>query len=182
VLWGVIDGQCIKITPFRTANIPPPMALHELKVRSNAIDVAFNSDASLIAVLHLKGIAIFEWKSVAASSSPPMLTGQVTFEKDGSPEGIYHQVSFAENDEILVLQRDASGASLKRYAFNGDRGRMEEIPSKATTTSIISALSSFSHNGSTHPFCATQVRRFAWPYFRRADFITLQLPPLSPLD
>lgn len=149
---GVIDGHSIKLTPFRTANIPPPMALHELKVRSNAIDAAFNSDASLLAVLHQKGIAIFEWRSVAPSASPPMLTGQITFEKDSSPEGIYHQVSFAENDEILVLQRDTSGASLERYGFNDDTGRVEEIPSKAPATSRLSALSSFSQNGSTHPF------------------------------
>jgi elongator complex protein 1 len=149
---GVIDGQSVKVTAFRTANIPPPMALHEFDIQSNAIDVAFNADASLIAVLHQNGIAIFEWKSVAAASSPPLLTGQVTFEKDHSPEGPYHQISFADKDEIIVLQRDASGASLKRYGFNDDTGRLDEIPAKHTSTSEISTLSSFYQDGSTHPF------------------------------
>ncbi|KAE9377847.1 elongator complex protein-like protein 1 [Stipitochalara longipes BDJ] len=149
---AVIDGQSINITPFRTANIPPPMALHELKVRSNAIDVAFNADASMVAVLHQKGIAILEWKSVAASSSPPVLSGQVTFDKNGSPEGTHHQVSFAQKDEVLVLQRDASGSSIKRYGFNDDTGRMEEILSKTASISRISALSSFFYEGSAHPF------------------------------
>lgn len=149
---GVIDGQYIKVTPFRTANIPPPMALHELRVRSNAIDVAFNADASLVAVLHQKGIAIFEWKSVAASSSPPVLTGQVTFDKESSPNDINHQISFAENDEILVLQRDTSGASLKRFGFDDDTGRVEETSLKVAPSSSISVLSSFSQDKSIHPF------------------------------
>jgi elongator complex protein 1 len=149
---GVIDGQSFKITPFRTANIPPPMALHELEVPSNAIDVAFNADASLIAVLHRKGIAILEWKSVVAPFSPPLLTGQVTFEKNGSPEALYSQISFADQDEVLVLERGMSEASLKRYRFSDDTSRMEEIPSKASSYSNISALSGFYQGGSMHPF------------------------------
>ena len=128
------------------------MALHELKVKSNAIDIAFNADASMVAVLHQKGIAIFEWKSVAASSSPPVLNGQVTFDKDGSPEDTHHQISFGQKDQILVLQRDASGATIKTYGFNDGTGRMDEIPSKSASTSSISTLSSFFYDGSAHPF------------------------------
>ena len=128
------------------------MALHELKVWSNVIDVAFSAEASMIAVLHQNGIAVFEWKSVAASSSPPMLTGQVTFKKDGLPEGRFHQICFADMSGLLVLQRDALGASLKRYDFSTDTGRMDEVPSRITPTSKISTLSSFSQDGLTHPF------------------------------
>jgi elongator complex protein 1 len=149
---GVIDGRCIKATPFRTANIPPPMALHEFEVPSNAIDVAFNADSSLIAVLHQKGIAIFEWESVAASSSSPLLCGQVTFEKNGSPKGIRYQISFADRNDVLVLQRQGPGASLKRYGFNDDTGRMEEIPAKTTSASSIYILSGFPQDGLIHPF------------------------------
>jgi elongator complex protein 1 len=149
---GVIDGHFVKVTPFRTANIPPPMALHELEVRSNATDIAFSSDASLIAVLHQKGIALFEWKGFEISSSLPTLTGQVTFDEDDLIEGIYHHISFTEKSEILALQRDASGTSLKRYGFNDDTGRMDEIVSGIAPTSRISSLSSFTQEGLTHPF------------------------------
>lgn len=128
------------------------MALHELKVRANAIDIAFNADSSLFAVLHQCGIAIFEWKSTAASSSPPSLIGQVTFEKEDSSVGICHQISFADNDEILVLQQDASGSSLKRYSFNDDTGRMDQISTQPTPTIETSTLSSFIQDSSTHPF------------------------------
>ena len=63
---AVIDGQIIKVTPFRATNIPPPMALHEFNVHSNATDIAVNGDASSIAVLHQQGISVFEWKNVSA--------------------------------------------------------------------------------------------------------------------
>jgi elongator complex protein 1 len=128
------------------------MALHELKVRGNAVDITFNAESSLIAILHQKGIAVFEWNSAAASSSPPSLTGQVTFEKQGSPDPICHQISFADNDEVLVLQQDASECSLKRYGFDDDTGRMDEIPSKATPVAKVSTLSSFVRGSSTHPY------------------------------
>jgi elongator complex protein 1 len=89
---AVIDGQSIKVTLFRTANIPPPMALHELSVQSNVIDVAFNAAASLIAVLHQQGISIFESKGVEASSESPSLTGRVSFDKTESRDSVYQQI------------------------------------------------------------------------------------------
>ncbi|KAL8766477.1 MAG: hypothetical protein Q9209_006771 [Squamulea sp. 1 TL-2023] len=36
---AVIDGRTIKVTPFRLVNIPPPMALYEINMASNANDV-----------------------------------------------------------------------------------------------------------------------------------------------
>ena len=149
---AVIDGQTIKITPLRTANVPPPMALHELQVQSNAIDVAFNADASLIAVLHQDGTSIFEWKSVLASSSPPVLTGRVTFEKTESPTIIHQHISFADKDGIFVMQRNESSSIIKRYGFNEDTGRMEELASTANPSHTASTLSSFFQDGTVHPF------------------------------
>lgn len=128
------------------------MALHEIEVLSNAIDVAFNVDASLIAVLHQKGISIFEWKSVASSSPPPTLTGRVTFEKPEFSTLAYQQISFAGTNEVLVLQKDETGASINRYGFNDDTGRMEALGSTPNPTSAISTLSSFFKDGVAHPF------------------------------
>ncbi|KAL8798214.1 MAG: hypothetical protein Q9182_006859 [Xanthomendoza sp. 2 TL-2023] len=36
---AVIDGKILRITPFRQANVPPPMALYEIKMAANANDV-----------------------------------------------------------------------------------------------------------------------------------------------
>lgn len=149
---AVIDGLIVKITPLRTANVPPPMALHEVEVLSNVIDVAFNVDASLIAVLHQKGISIFEWKSVASSAAPPELTGRVTFDKDEFFTPAYQQISFAGTSEVLVLRKDETGANINRYGFNDDTGRMELVESNANPTSAISTLSSFTKDGVAYPF------------------------------
>ena len=155
------------------ANIPPPMALHELKVRSNVIDVAFSAEASMIAVLHQNGIAVFEWKSVAASSSPPMLTGQVSFKKDGLPEGRFHQICFADMSGLLLLQRDALGASLKRYDFSTDTGRMDEGTVKGNSYVKNIDLVKLFPRWINSSFRSRQDRRFTQPCFRRAFFITL---------
>jgi elongator complex protein 1 len=148
---AVIDGQTIKITPFRTVNVPPPMALHELQIQSNAIDIAFNADASLIAVLHHHGISIFEWKSVLASSSPPVLTGRVSFEITASTAIIQQHISFADKGEVFVMQRNSSISIIKQYGFNEDTGRMEELASTKISHAA-STLSSFFQDGTVHPF------------------------------
>ncbi|TVY55794.1 Elongator complex protein, partial [Lachnellula suecica] len=150
---AVIDGQTIKITPFKTANIPPPMALHELSAQSNAMDVAFNADASLIAVLHQDGISVFEFKGVEAASDSPTLAGRVNVVKTGQENSVYQQICFAENDDVLTLHLNGSNPTLKRFGFDEDRnGRMEEVPSGPSPSSIIRSLSSFCQNGSSHPF------------------------------
>jgi elongator complex protein 1 len=149
---AVIDGQSIKVTPFRTANIPPPMALHEFTVQSNAIDLAFNADASMISVLHQQGVSLFEWKSVAAAASGPALTARVSLHKTESPIGVYQQVSFAEKNDILVLQRTEAGSAVKRFVLNDDAGRMDEASTRDSPNSTISTLSSFIQDDSVHPF------------------------------
>ncbi|PVH84364.1 elongator complex protein-like protein 1 [Cadophora sp. DSE1049] len=149
---AVIDGLSVKITPLRTANVPPPMALHEIDVPSNAIDVAFNAVASLIAVLHQNGISIFQWKSVASSAPPPALTGRVTFEKAECFTPTNQQISFAGTSEVLVLQKDETGANINRFGFNDDTGRMEMLESNANPTSTIFTLSNFTKDGVAHPF------------------------------
>lgn len=43
---AVIDGAVLKVTPFRQANIPPPMALYEINMAANANDVRVTLDNS----------------------------------------------------------------------------------------------------------------------------------------
>ena len=149
---AVIDGRMIKVTPFQTANVPPPMALHEFSVDANAVDVAISWDASLIAVLHAQGISIFEWKSVAASGSVPALTGKFTFEKGNLSVCTSQQISFSDNNEVLVLQRLKQGSNVKRYGFDDDTGRMEERPFVDCPSSMMSTLSSFSSGAMSNAY------------------------------
>lgn len=149
---AVLDGSTIKLTPFKTANIPPPMALHEFRVSSNAIDIAFNSDASSIAVLHHEGLSLFEWKSVSASASAPTLSGKVTFQKVESQIGNYQQVTFGVENNIIALQRQDHGECIRHFGFDDDTGRLEEIDSNKAPVSEIASISSFSQDGASHPF------------------------------
>ena len=132
------------------------MALHELEIQSNAIDIAFSVDGSLIAVLHLDGIALYEWNAAEPVSSPPSLTGRVTFEKTEKLDDMYQQITFIGKDGLLVLQPiAASDEPVKRYGFNDETGRMEKVPSGINTNSIIRTMSSFCHDGLSHPFVQT---------------------------
>lgn len=128
------------------------MALHEFEVSSNSIDIAFNSNTSSIAVLHHEGVSLFEWKSVSASSPAPTLTGKITFQKVESQIGNYQQISFGVNSQIIALQRQKHGECLKHFGFNDDTGRLEEMDSEEAPISEISSISSFSVDGSNHPF------------------------------
>lgn len=148
----MIDGHTVKVTPFRTANVPPPMALHDIDIPSNAVDIAFNTDGLHIAVLHQQGLSIFEWKNVAASGPAPQLTGRVTFSKTESSDAISLQVSFTNKDEVLVLQKFESESIIKRYGFDEDTGRMDEVPSPDSPSTTISTLLSFCQDSVVHPF------------------------------
>ncbi|KAL9604999.1 MAG: hypothetical protein Q9219_000187 [cf. Caloplaca sp. 3 TL-2023] len=66
---AVIDGKILKVTPFRQANIPPPMSLYEVALDANANDVLVALERSgngsseeplfKISVLHLKGVSTY---------------------------------------------------------------------------------------------------------------------------
>jgi elongator complex protein 1 len=149
---AVIDGQIIKVTPLSAANIPPPMALHEIEVQSNILDVSINDDASLIAILHQQGISLLDRKNASASGSSPSLSARVTFGKACLADNTYQQVSFSENNELLVLRQAKTGSNVTRYGFDDNTGRMEEKTFTGSLPSAISTLSTFSQNGSSIPF------------------------------
>jgi elongator complex protein 1 len=85
---AVIDGETVKLTPFRTANVPPPMALVEIQAESSVIDVAFGPQNKTFAVLHHRGVDIYEWPSKNGRPAKPQLKNRVQFETANIPE--YH--------------------------------------------------------------------------------------------
>ena len=146
----MVDGQVIKVTPFTAANIPPPMALHEITVSSPALDVAINNNAS-IAVLHQNGISVFEYNSSSASGPPPILKGQVTFEESKHPRNFRQAVAFAPNNEVLVLQRSPSGSTITRHGFSED-STTTEGDFGISSDSVILTISSFTENSLVKSF------------------------------
>ncbi|THW99856.1 IkappaB kinase complex, IKAP component [Aureobasidium pullulans] len=97
-LTSVIDGRNLKITPLRVANVPPPMSFAELDLGANAIDVAVNQSATMIAVLHQQGVFLYELNySVRPFQHPKLL-------REGPmAEQIPRQIAFSGEDDISVL-------------------------------------------------------------------------------
>lgn len=150
---AVIDGKSLKITPFRSANVPPPMSLYEIPVIHNIIDVAFNVEATSIAVLHQNGIALYSWNTNLATSSSPNLIGRFTFKAGASERPSYQQISFGEDDTILTLQYMNGGiSSIGAYGFDDETGGMEEktLSHLAKTSAVL--ISTFEDGKSAHPF------------------------------
>ncbi|KAH8596498.1 elongator complex protein-like protein 1 [Bisporella sp. PMI_857] len=146
----VIDGQTLKITPFKAANVPPPMAHYEILLHSNIVDIALNADASIIAILHQSGVSVFEWKSASAASLP-ILTGRFAFPDYRVGEEFYQQISISGHNEIHVLSRNKETSQIKRIILNADNGSIENLSTPALSFSA-SLLSSFSDNGRNHSF------------------------------
>lgn len=127
------------------------MALHEIEMFANAIDVSFNVDSSRFAVLHQLGISVYEWDITKGFSSPPALSARVTFEKK-STLGIFQQLCFSGKDELLALERTELGSAVRRYGLVEETGRMEEKSFDALPTDPIVNLSAFAEDGVMHPF------------------------------
>ncbi|TGO78025.1 hypothetical protein BELL_0082g00200 [Botrytis elliptica] len=151
---AVIDGQNLMVTPFRVANVPPPMGHHEVTIQSNAIDVAINADASLLAVLHQDGISIFEIDATKRVAPTPTLSGQYTFDS-AIKSTIYQQITFSGKNEILALGRTETGPVVQGYHLTEVPGEMKEKALENYPTSSVSILSSFVEDGVMHPYVQT---------------------------
>ncbi|OAA67232.1 IKI3 family protein [Niveomyces insectorum RCEF 264] len=115
---AVVDGTSIKLTPFRAANMPPPMSLFELAVRAPAVDVVFAPDDAYVAVLHGTGVDVFSWPwppaSSAASKRPaaPTLAASHSFTTAQDVPGLVPlQIGFLPQNQ---------GATVCVLGWNGD--------------------------------------------------------------
>ncbi|CAN8103768.1 unnamed protein product [Discula destructiva] len=114
---AVIDGNTVKITPFRTANVPPPMAMYELVTSHTVIDVAFAQDNSCMAVLHHGGLQVFEWETKDGRSLAPRLLSTCDIKFDESVQNAL-QISLTSSREPDVLY---FSAGLKACRFDSSR-------------------------------------------------------------
>ncbi|KAK4189902.1 putative Elongator complex protein 1 [Podospora australis] len=118
---AVIDGRTIRFTPFRTANVPPPMAMSELEVEFPAIDVAFGRDGSSMAVLHRAGVSFFALETKGNRLSVPRYVSAATFHRSKAQayEEPVLEIAFSGNNEVQVLQMN-SEIELIRHEFDGN--------------------------------------------------------------
>lgn len=100
----VIDGKTIRITPLRSANVPPPMALHELQLDSNAIDVACSSSGRYLAVLVDHCVKVFDVDDIRCGTTEPIDT--IEFEGERRPP---LQAAFSTDADLFILFHSEEG-------------------------------------------------------------------------
>jgi elongator complex protein 1 len=130
----------LKLTPLRHANIPPPMALHELTLRGEAIDVSINAAASLIAVLNERAVDVYNYNTKKRKISDPKLSRTFSLpDAWGTP----YQVTLSGDMQIAVLtQSSESGVQLYRVDLNGSESSealIEISPKSADAASLLLA-------------------------------------------
>lgn len=113
---AVIDGKTVKITPFRTAVVPPPMAMFEVEASHTVIDVGFSHDNSTMAVLHHNGVDLYEWQTKNGRSSVPRLLTKLDSAQDGLLRAA-QQISFASQYEPRVIYFN-DGLNICRLSLN----------------------------------------------------------------
>lgn len=152
---AVIDGKTVKITAFRTANVPPPMAMFEISASHTVTDVAFAPNNETMAVLHHNGVDLYEWQTKNGRSLVPRLLSRLDAEMDGLMRTAL-QVCFASSYQPRVLYFN-DGLNICRLGFKHDAGDLiiddltplEEEALFTQTASFTSA----SDNGSLAEAC-----------------------------
>lgn len=118
---------------MRLANVPPPMALHEIEISSNIIDVAIkigsnHHPTAIVGVLHHLGYSQFEWSLSSMVQNPPVCR----FTNDLSPDigtmpiqdRLYLQVSFSGNTSLL-FSKGSDHSSFN--VFSEDGGHVGQV-------------------------------------------------------
>lgn len=123
---GVVDGQTLKITPFRTANIPPPMAMFEIETESSIIDVVFAPDNSNFWVLHHGGVDSYSLGTKDNRCLAPKVSRRQVFR--GMDERRPLQLSFSQDhglrilsvsEESIIISSDFSSLESDDYTVGG---------------------------------------------------------------
>ncbi|KAF2840587.1 elongator complex protein 1 [Patellaria atrata CBS 101060] len=129
---AVIDGTSLKLTPLRLANVPPPMARHEVRLEESAVDVSINASGTLIAVLHDTALSVLRYDPSLKPLEDPTIQG--IYPLPLCSECISRQICFRSENEIFILSaKKASGLdvihqfNMEPLTFGDLRHDLEEI-------------------------------------------------------
>lgn len=135
-LVAAIDGKKIKITPLRTANIPPPMALDEVEIADNAIDVAFNRSGNVCAVLQRERISIYECNYAAKPPKRAVIL-QVADIAGKSPIAINpRRIVSHHRGGFIVLAATSNSKESSTILYNVSDNRLEFTRLQTTVVSM----------------------------------------------
>ncbi|KAL2759381.1 hypothetical protein ACRALDRAFT_2023588 [Sodiomyces alcalophilus JCM 7366] len=142
---AVIDGHTAKITPFRTANVPPPMSMLDLEAASSVVDVVFDSVNTSMAILHRTGIDLYQWQTKGGRSLHPKKVSAATF-FESSPAGdslrVPLQACFSSPEEISVLVHDGGDLKIEVYTSTPENITLQDVV-EVDPSETISSISSY---------------------------------------
>ncbi|KAG5982359.1 hypothetical protein E4U55_002025 [Claviceps digitariae] len=137
---AVIDGENVKLTAFRTANVPPPMSLFDITAESSVADVAFGRQNTCFAALHRKGIDIYQWPVKNGRSVTPNLKVSVLFTSSDSPDcdALVPLRIWSVSDSVfrcVCSQESRLGLGLRHFIVDADAGIMRAVDDDKTLVS-----------------------------------------------
>ena len=165
----------LKITPLRTANIPPPMALHEvsLELGSPIVDVAFNESGSLLGVLQSDQVTFFSNQPHKRQAEPQKL--DVIPIGEGEP---YQIVSLGQSRFGFIAHLSDDNKSVIRTVNSG--GPVVEIGAQHSTDQPSPPLSSiFTDIRRTEMFYQEETGKLG-PVIEDITIQATKLPSLCP--
>ncbi|POR35688.1 Elongator complex protein 1 [Tolypocladium paradoxum] len=124
---AVIDGETVKLTPFRTANVPPPMSLFDIAADSCVVDVAFGRQNESLAVMHRRGIDIYDTPMKNGRSIKPQLRAKVPFSAVAVLEKHTPlRISCASDANFRCISYQ-EGSGLLHFVVDADVGQMNPL-------------------------------------------------------
>ncbi|KAG5947862.1 hypothetical protein E4U53_006374 [Claviceps sorghi] len=137
---AVVDGESVKLTAFKTANVPPPMSLFDITAESSVADVAFGRRNACFAALHQKGIDIYEWPMKNGRSVKPSLKAHVLFTSSGSSDcdALVPLRIWSVSDGVFrcVCSREGRpGLGLRHFAIDANTGVIRVVDDGKTFVS-----------------------------------------------
>lgn len=142
----MIDGRTVRLTPFRTANVPPPMALFELEASTVVADVAFSPDHSYMSVLHQAGVDLYQWQTKGTRSLCPIMKASVQFD-DPRTDTTPLLVSVSTTGSLSILGY-ALHPEIHHYIFDPTSCLFTSLDRKKSTTIVGFSHYFDSENGS----------------------------------
>jgi elongator complex protein 1 len=141
---AVIDGARLKVTPLRTANVPPPMAYDEVDLPTNAIDVAVSKSGKTIAVLHANTISF--WSCDYSTKPVQKLKHSKTVEVESPGQStsiIRRQIELDGEAGVFIIGTSVDTFGSLVYHLNQKHEPLSAPPS----TRISTLFTSVSHDG-----------------------------------
>ncbi|KAF3201480.1 hypothetical protein TWF679_011367 [Orbilia oligospora] len=132
---AVIDGSNLKLTPFRYANMPPPMSLCEITLDSNVIDVAVSPASDILAALTAGGVDLINWDIPHLKRKAPTQVQKFAIKLEAHLN--YRQICFFGPDKVALL-RGAGAIEIyqRTEGFWGKFGEIEDSQLVAGVSSI----------------------------------------------